>query len=124
MMKPEHKRMARTLGYSLALGDADGWSDFATLAMARLTVQERASLAWSALRTLDAEQAELVAETALSFAGYPLPSFLSPKDDAQSWASLATLTERKAYALAAYEALPAREQMAFRKQISEMQVAA
>ncbi|MCE8006006.1 hypothetical protein [Aestuariivita sp.] len=45
-------------------------------------------------------------------------------DDARWWASFASLKERKAYALAAYEALPERDQMAFRKHISEVEIAA
>jgi hypothetical protein len=104
-MKPEHKRMSRIMGYTLTLGDADAWAVFSALAMARMTPEERAALAWAALRSLDTpEQAELVAESVLKFADYPLPTFLSPMDDARWWASFASLKERKAYALAAYEA--------------------
>lgn len=124
-MKPEHKRMSRMIGYTLTLGDADTWAGLATVAMARLTVEERAALAWAALRALDTpEQAEQVAEAVLSFADYPLPTFLNPMEDARWWASFASLKERKAYALAAYEALPMREQMAFRNHISETEIAA
>lgn len=124
-MKPEHKRMSRMMGYTLTLGDFDAWEGFSLVAMARMTAEERVSLAWSALRSLDtAEQAEMVAESVLRAAGYPLPTFLSPMDDARWWASLASLNERKAYALAAYEALPPHEQMAFRKHISEVEIAA
>ncbi|ASM72845.1 MULTISPECIES: hypothetical protein [Roseobacteraceae] len=54
----------------------------------------------------------------------PMPSFLNPMKDARSWASCASLDECKAYALAAYEALPFQEQMAFRNHISEMEIAA
>lgn len=117
--------MARVIGYALTLGDADTWAGFASVARARLTSEERAALAWAALRALDTpEQAELVAETVLHSADYPLPTFLSPMDDARWWASFASLKERKAYALAAYEALPMREQMAFRNHISEVEIAA
>ena len=124
-MKPEHKRMSRMLGYTLTLGDADAWAGFAIVATARMTVEERAALAWAALRSLDTpEQAEMVAEAVLRFADYPLPTFLSPMEDARWWASVASLKERKAYALAAYEALPLKEQMAFRRHISEVEIAA
>jgi hypothetical protein len=124
-MKSEHKRMSCVMGYTLTLGDADAWSGFTTMARARLTVEERSALAWAALRSLDTlEQAELVAKTVLTFADYPLPSFLNPMYDARWWASFASLNERKAYALAAYEALPVRKQMAFRNHISEVEIAA
>ena len=113
------------MGYTLTLGGYDAWEIFSLVAMARMTPEERAALAWAALRSLDTpEQAELVAESVLKFADYPLPPFLSPMDDARWWASFASLKERKAYALAAYEALPPREQMAFRKHISEVEIAA
>ncbi|MCF7777313.1 hypothetical protein GLP59_06550 [Sulfitobacter sp. M220] len=124
-MKPEHKRMARVIGYTLTLGDADAWAGFTTVAQTRLTNKERAALAWAALRALDTPaQAETVAATLLTFADYPLPTFLNPMEDARWWASFASLKERKAYALAAYEALPMREQMAFRNHISEVEIAA
>ncbi len=117
--------MARVIGYTLTLGDADAWAGFTTVARARLTSEERAALAWGALRALDTpEQAEIVAATLLTFADAPLPTFLNPMEDARWWASFASLQERKAYALAAYEALPMREQMAFRNHISEVEIAA
>ncbi|SLN70905.1 hypothetical protein [Roseisalinus antarcticus] len=124
-MKSEHKRMARVIGYTLTLGDADAWAGFTTVARVRLTIEERAALAWAALRALDTpEQAEMVADAVLAVAGYPLSTFLNPMEDARWWASFASLKERKAYALAAYEALPFREQMAFRNHISEVEIAA
>jgi hypothetical protein len=124
-MKPEHKRMSRMIGFTLTLGTAQAWAGFETVARARLTLEERVALAWAALGALDTpEQAESVAEFFLTYAGGPLPPFLSPMEDARSWAQLATLKERKAYALAAYEALPMREQMAFRNHISEVEIAA
>lgn len=124
-MKSEHKRMARMIGYTLAIGDANAWAGFTTVARARLTIKERAALAWAALHALDTpEQAERVAQTVLTAADHPLPVFLSPMEDARWWASVASLNERKAYALAAYEALPLAEQIAFRKHISEVEIAA
>ncbi len=81
--------MARMMGYALMLGGYDAWSGFATVAMARMTIEERAALAWAALRSLESpDQAELVAEHALQFSEGPLPSFLNPMEDARLWASL------------------------------------
>ncbi len=123
-MKPEHKRISRVMGYALTIGN-DAWGSAATLAAARMTIEERAAWAWAALKSLDApEQVEEVAKAVLCFAGYPLPTFLNPMEDARLWATSASLKERKAYALAAYNALPFREQMAFRNHISEVEVAA
>lgn len=113
------------LGFALTLGEADAWSGFASVAITRLSIEERAALAWAALRSLDApDQAEAVSEAVLKFSGYPLPTFLNPMSDARHWASLASLRERKAYALAAYEALPQRDRLAFRKHISEEEITA
>ena len=124
LIKPAHKRFSRVVGYVLTQGNSDAWLGLATVAKARLTPGERVSLAYAALRSLDTpEQAEMVAESVLTFADYPLPTFLNPMEDAQHWASHASLKERKAYALAAYEALPEREQMAFRRHISEVEIA-
>ncbi|WP_291734069.1 hypothetical protein [Leisingera sp. F5] len=124
-MKPEHKRMSRVMGYTLTLGDTDAWAGFTKVAAARMTIEERTGLAWAALRALeDTEQVEMVAEAILNHAGSPLPTFLSPMDDARWWASFASLKERKAFARAAYEALPLKEQMAFRRHISEVVIAA
>ena len=124
-MKPEHKRMSRMMGYTLTLSGFDAWEGFSLVAMARMTTAERAALSWASLRSLDTpEQVELVAESVLKPAGCPLPTFLSPMADARWHAAYASPTERKAYALAHYEALSPREQMAFRKHISEVEIAA
>ena len=116
--------MSRMIGYTLTLGDADAWAGFTTVARARLTIEERAALAWAALRSLDTpEQSERVAESVLSFGDYPLPTFLNPMNDARWWASFASPKERKAYALAAYEAMSTKDQMAFYRHIREVEIA-
>ncbi len=124
-MNPDHKRMARVIGYTLTIGGADAWAGFTTVTKARMAVEERASLAWAALRSLDTpEQAEQVAKAVLSFADYPLPTFMNPMPDARLWASCASAEELKAYALAAHDAMTLRDQMAFRNHISEVEIAA
>ena len=57
-------------------------------------------------------------------AGAPLPPFLGGMDEARSWASYASRFELKAYALASFEAMSAKDQAAFFQHISEMEVAA
>jgi hypothetical protein len=124
-MKPAHKRMSRVMGYVLTIGGADAWAGFSTVAKARLTIEERAALAWAALRALDAsDQVEMIAQAVMQSAGSPLPTFLNPISDARWWASIASRSERKAYALAAYEALSEQDQMAFRRHIGEVEIAA
>ncbi len=123
-IKSSYKRVARAIGYALITGEFEGWLRFSVIVTARLTSSERAALAWAALTSLDTpEQAEIVAEGVLRHAGPPLPTFMDSMGDARWWASMASLNERKSYALAAYEALPLEEQMSFRNYISEVEVA-
>lgn len=122
-MKSEHQRMSKMLGYTLAADSDHGWNAFSLVAAVRLKLSERASLAFATLASLDAETACDVAHAALKHGGCPLPTFLNPMSEALQWASLATRPERKAYALAAYEALSTEDQIAFCQRISEGEVA-
>ena len=123
-MKPEHKRMSRALGYALTLGDPVAWGGFSALCRARLTVIERASLAVAALRSLPDDFALDTSAAALGATSAPLPAFLGGMEDARSWASWASPSELKAYALACFEAMPPKDQAAFFRHISTVEVAA
>lgn len=123
-MRPEHKRMSRMLGFALTLGTGAGWADFSTLARLRMTETERGALAYATLSALDRDKAEAIVAEFMGAAGEPLPAFLGGMDDARDWASLAARPELKAYALAAFEAMSARDQAAFFRHISEMEIAA
>ncbi len=123
-MEPDHQRMSRLLGYCLILNTVDAWFAFSAVATARLSEIEREALALAALNALEPDRAEAIAAMSIGSVGYPLPAFLGDMNEARSWASYATRTELKAYALAAYEALPMSEQMAFRNHISEVEIAA
>ncbi|ROT99069.1 hypothetical protein [Histidinibacterium lentulum] len=114
--------MSRVLGYSLTLGTADAWADFATLAAVRLSERELAGIAWAAMCALPRRLSEEVARLALRGAGAPLPPFLGGMADARFWASRASPAERKAYALAAYEAMSPSDQAALFRHISELKV--
>ncbi|MEY8837816.1 hypothetical protein AB9K41_02120 [Cribrihabitans sp. XS_ASV171] len=59
------KRTARAVGYALWLGGADNWFGLALILRARLTPDQRAALAYMALRSLDPEHAEQVASGVL-----------------------------------------------------------
>lgn len=124
MVKPEHKRMSRMLGYCLTLGTAEAWAGFAAVAAVRLSETERAALAFWALKALGADNALMTAAASIGTDGAPLPTFLGGMDDARFWARLATPIERKAYALAIYEAMAPSDQAAFSQYISKLEVAA
>lgn len=123
-MKPEHKRMSRMLGYCLTLGTAEAWSGFKFVATARLAETERASLAFAALRSLRPHHAELTAAASIRSAESPLPPFLGGMDEARLWASYASRSELKVYALACFEAMSGGDQAAFFRHIGEVEVAA
>lgn len=121
-MKPEHKRMSRMIGYCLTLGTLEAWAGFRFVASVRMSEAERAMMAYFALTSLRPENAELTAATAFKSVGDPLPAFLGGLDDARTWAHFASRNELKAYALAAFEAMPARDQAAFYQHISTLEV--
>lgn len=112
-----HKRVARTLGYALTLHDGPAWASFTAIASARLTVAERAALAGAALLALDPDEALGVIEHLFVGAGYPLPALLAPMPEARIWAAAANRAELKCYCAAAFEAMPPRDQAAFRRHV-------
>jgi len=62
---PDHiKRVSRCVGYAIWLGN---WSGLSLILRARLEPQERAALAFMALRSLDHETACMTADAALGF---------------------------------------------------------
>ncbi|SIT83487.1 hypothetical protein [Pontibaca methylaminivorans] len=117
-VQPGHRRALHVLGLALALGDADAWAAFGALAARHLTETERAGLAFAALARLAPKQAERVAAAALDAAGAPLPAFLGDMAEARLWASLASRTERKAFALAAFESLDETDRASFLQHVS------
>ncbi|WP_146193145.1 hypothetical protein [Maritimibacter sp. 55A14] len=98
--KRDHKRAARMLGYSLTLGTVEGWEAASEIWRLRLTATERAALSWAALRSLDPDQATMVAETVLGGAGAPLPPLMDPMTDARWWVEHASSAEIESYLLA------------------------
>ena len=122
--KPAHKAMSRALGYCLTLGTPDAWRSFQFIASQRLRPSERGALAAAVLSTLSDAMAEYLVAEVIGSAGSPLPAFLGGMGDARHWASLATRSELKAYALAAYEALPPKDRKAFASHIGSMRDAA
>ncbi|RYH02755.1 hypothetical protein EU805_09120 [Salipiger sp. IMCC34102] len=76
------------------------------------------------LASLDCETAQDVASCALKGAGYPLPPEVDAMEDARWWAARASRQELKAFALASFRAMPARDQTAFLSFVQEREAAA
>lgn len=123
-MQDRHKRASRMLGFTLVQGSPDAWGPFSTVCRARLTLRERAGLAVAALRSMPDDCALETAAAALGAVGSPAPAFLGGMDDARTWAAWASPAELKAYALAAFEAMSQKDQSAFFRHISTIEVAA
>jgi hypothetical protein len=123
LMKRPHLGASRMLGYALTAHDYETWESASAVWQARLTPEENAALAWAAMKALDADQGLMVAETVLTGAGMPLPTFFRPMSDAAFWASIANPDEIDAYALACVRAMAPHRQTAFLDYMKE-QVAA
>lgn len=109
-----HLKVVRMLGYVLTHGTEEAWRGLVTVLRARLTVEERAALAYSALRALDHNDAATTAEAALcSGAGQPQAPLFDFVDQAAFWADMADPDELEAYCLAAFKAMPRGRQAAF-----------
>lgn len=122
--KPGHESMSRMLGYCLTLGTADAWSGFSLVAAARLSETERAALAFAALNALELDHAEMAAAASIGTADLPLPSFLGGMAEARFWASCASRSELKAFALASFEAMNPEDQTAFFRHVDNNKAAA
>lgn len=59
---PAHKSACRMLGYVLTLDTPDAWHGLALVLRARLTRNQRAALAYAALRSLTEDEARLTVE--------------------------------------------------------------
>lgn len=123
-IQPQHKRMSRMLGYCLTVEAPTAWHGFSFVAAARLSRFERVSLAFAALNAVDADDAEMTAAAVIGSAGDPLPCFLGGMEDARIWASWASRSELKAYALACFEAMTPKDQAAFFRHIGSVEVKA
>lgn len=123
-MKPSHLKVVRMLGYVLTLGTQDAWWGLVPVLMARLTVEERAALAFMALKALDRDDATMTAEAALDQgAGQPQAPLFSHMDQAAFWADMADPEELEAYCLASFNAMPRVRQAAFLEYVQGRQAA-
>lgn len=116
---PRHRSAATMMLACLALngGRPELWRDCAMVLHVRLTSAELIGLAFAALRALDPDLREDAFCAAhwgeMARAGSPLPPLTDVMGEARWWASVASTRERKAYALAAFEALDVADRAAF-----------
>lgn len=79
----------------------------------RLSPETRDAMAFALLRSLDAEDAEAVAQRFLDEPVRPLPVFLDRIAEAESWAALADINSLRAHFWAAWTRLPDARRRAF-----------
>ncbi|MCP4944163.1 MAG: hypothetical protein GY924_19580 [Planctomycetaceae bacterium] len=115
-----HGSASNMLHHALTLDTSDCWWGLKTVFKARLTVNERASIALMVLRSLDPGDVEKVVYAALTgtTAGQPIPPLMSAKQEANDWAAFATQLELKIYALACFEHLSEQNRVAFLSYVS------
>ncbi|MFD1193344.1 hypothetical protein ACFQ3C_01500 [Seohaeicola saemankumensis] len=112
---PKHKAATRSLGYALTLGDEASWRGLIIVLMSRLTIEERAALAFSTLRSMGPDEAAMTAKAALeeATAGMPIAAFDGVISEAAFWADLADPDELDAYCLACFNRMAPARQAAF-----------
>lgn len=113
-MKPEHLKAVRSLGYALILGDYKAWAGLSVVLTARLEPEERAALAFMALKSLPCEKAAQTAAAVFQVgAGTPGAPFIDHDDQAVSWAQWADPDELDSYAVAIFSAMSDAKRLEF-----------
>lgn len=115
LITPPHKSVARSIGYSLTMGNESGWNMFSAVMLLRLDDQERVALTYAALRALQPDHVEDTLDAALggSGAGMPQAPLFTHIDQATFWADMAEAEERHAYLLASFNRMAPSRQSAF-----------
>lgn len=108
------KRVAKVIGYAFFLDDVNSWSGVSVVLTASASTQQRAALAWAALRSLTPEGiAAVVGAVQPHGIGEPIVPLFNHMEEAAFWADMASQEERDAYMLACYNRSPAHRQAAF-----------
>ena len=124
-MKPAHRAICRSLAHCLILGETSGWLMFKTLARYYLSEEERASMAFSMLRSLDQPHRSAICTSAFfDNAGAPFDHQVSHEvpEDAAFWGKLASSDELEYYLIACLKNLPQDRVKALKNQIVNMEV--
>ena len=98
---------------ALVAADKETWRAASAVFRARLTREERIALLATTVDAVDDEDLEPTLDGMLGGAGEPLPWFISPLDEAQTWATFASSAERAAYAAESFLAMPPADRRAF-----------
>tara|TARA_B100000767_G_scaffold154562_1_gene145395 strand:- start:93 stop:488 length:396 start_codon:yes stop_codon:yes gene_type:complete len=123
-MPDAYKRVARTVGCSLLMTDADTWHGLTVVLTARLSARERVTMAWAVLRSLTPEQIVAVAETVLPKGSRaPIAPLFNHMDEAAFWADLAEPEALEAYCLASFNTMTSPRKAAFLEFVQGRQVA-
>jgi hypothetical protein len=108
-----HRRAARAIEHALVADSPEAWQMMVPVLGTRLTPPECASLAWASMTAAHPQDAALVAHAVLGEAGPPMTAFAAIWPEARAWASEASNAERRAYAAAAVQRMPASTRAAF-----------
>lgn len=106
-------RVLRMLGYALIVQDRKTAEAASAIMQASLSEQQRAMIAAIALAALPIDEAERIADLVTGGAGYPAASIGPCLQDATYWAHDASRIERRAYALACFNAMDAKDRADF-----------
>lgn len=112
------KRVSRSIGYALWVGDIEQWFGLSAVLRSRLTTQQRAALAFQSLKSMNQDQAVATATLALRDAhsgpqGMPIAPLFDVFDEAMLWAANTEPEELEAYLVAIFNVIPARRKAAF-----------
>jgi hypothetical protein len=117
LIAPRHRRVAKMVGYALALTMHEGLTAYAMLARVlrdALPTPERTGLAFAALSACEPREAQAIVEAIFTSdepAGPPTESLLPEAipEDAQWWAAAASQEELLAYGMAILDRLSPQE---------------
>ena len=117
----EVKAVSRSIGFCLWVGTTEQWFGLQPILCARLSEQQRACLAFQALKSLDAENARQTAAVALHgcwASQMPVAPLFDHMDEAAFWSDMATSEELEAYCFASFTKLPRARQAAFLEHVT------
>ncbi|WP_343501956.1 MULTISPECIES: hypothetical protein [Roseobacteraceae] len=94
------------MGYALTLNSEAGWYAFSHIVAARLSIAERAALAFSVLSSMPTAQTATICRAVLpGELGAPISPLIGSIDESRWWSSFADECELDAYAVASVHAM-------------------